>query len=238
MAVSVLGTTPYGEARLPRVGSNGHDLSKEVVSRTPSKPTDKMKKTALLLIVGLASTVLAQTPINQQVISSGPGWNTNGNESLMVTNPAGGAFPISQLDAQLTTLKADVERTLPMLSAVINRASPSQVVTSRSQELANAASNFIAHALGHETNSNSTVPSGGASPRMTNFAGFLRSLISTNTGGGGGVSFDPSTLNQLANLQRSLEPVLNNLNTLNISSIPGTNQLPGGFTQPLTPTGR
>src|SRR5215813_2896917 len=117
-----------------------------------------MQKTAFLLVVCLTGTVLAQTPISQQVISSRPASplpnSTAGAGSLMITNPLGGTFPLSQLDAQLTTLKAEVQRTLPLLSAVLRQA-PNTGLT-RGQELANAASNFLARALSR-TNENSAL---------------------------------------------------------------------------------
>ena len=180
-----------------------------------------MQTRVFLLIGCLAGTALAQTPLNQQVISSQPAAPvsapTTGPGNLMITNPVGGTFPLSQLDAQLTTLRADAERTLPLLSAIIGQA-PNTSLT-RGQELANAASNLLARALGRNTNQDSGLPAGGVSPRMTNFAGFLRSLISTNSGGGGGVSFDPNTINQLVTLQNELKPVLATLDSLNVPKV-------------------
>jgi hypothetical protein len=204
-----------------------------------------MQKAVFLLMVFLAGTVVAQTPLNQQVISSQPGAPVpgaiNGPGSLMVTNPAGGTFSLSELDAQLTTLKADIERTLPLVVAVTSQ-SPSST-PSRSQEIANVASNLLSRAFGGSTNQNGALPPSGTSPRMTNFAGFLRGLVSTNTGGGGGVSFDPNTLNQLATLQNQLRPVLSTLDGLNIPSVGGgTNQPFGNFNNRpngiFAPTGR
>ncbi|HTL59732.1 MAG TPA: hypothetical protein VL361_28940 [Candidatus Limnocylindrales bacterium] len=202
-------------------------------------------QTAVFFLIGcLTGTALAQTPLNQQVISS-PATSpvqvpTVGPGNLMITNSTGGTFPLSQLDAQLATLRADVEHALPLLSAVVSQA-PNTSLT-RGQELANAASNLLARALGRNTNENSGLPAGGLSPRMTNFAGFLRGLISTNTGGGGGVSFDPNTINQLITLQNELKPVLATLDSLNVASVGGaTNQPPGTINQPgrvFAPTGR
>ena len=203
-----------------------------------------MQKVIILLVGCLTGTVLAQTLPNQpaqtlpnpQVISSQPG-SVAGPGSLMITNAAGGTFALSELEAQLANLKADVERTLPLLSATTGQAPNANL--SRGQELANAASNILARALSR-TNQNNALPQGGTSSR--NFAGFLRSLISTNTGGGGGVSFDPNTLNQLATLQNQLRPVLSTLETLNLASVGGvTNQPSGTVGQPggvFSPTGR
>ena len=198
-------------------------------------------KTAVLVLIGcLAGTLVAQTPLNQQVISSPrfapPITNAPGN--LTITNQFGGTLSLTDLDAQLANLKTDVERTLPMLAAVAGQSgvSPAQ---SRSQQLANAASNFVANALGRNPNQTTAIPPGENSPRLTNFAGFLHGLISTNTGGAGGVSLDPNTVNLLATLRNDLQPVLSILDNLNVTSFPaGTNQPAGGFATPLTPTGR
>ena len=175
----------------------------------------------------------AQTPLNQPVISAGPGTvalpDTNVAQGLMITNQAGATFQVNELDAQLAALKGDVERTLPMLSAVVSQTG-SPTTLGRTRELANAASNFIAHAFGHETNN-------GTSPRMTNFAGFLHNLMGTNTGGAGGVNFDPNTVRQLGALQNDLQQVLSALNNLNVGGVGATNEVPGNF-RGLTPTGR
>jgi hypothetical protein len=196
-----------------------------------NKPRMTMKKPVLILLGCFCGAVMAQTPVNQQVISAGPATAyPNGAQSLMITNQAGGTFQIGELDSQLATLKTDVERTLPMLSAIVSQ--PGSPPMTRTRELENVASNFIAHAFGHETNYN------GASPRMTNFAGFLHGLINTNAGGAGGVSFDPNTVSQLATLQNDLQQALSVLNNLNVTSTGGgTNGVPGAF-RGLTPTGR
>lgn len=202
-----------------------------------------MKTAALLLVGCLSGTALAQTqsPINQQVISSPPGYAAPGQGSLAITNQSGQSLSLTELDAQLATLKSDVERTLPMLSVVTGQANAATGTRapSRSQAWVGAASNLLANAFGRNPNANASVPPGETSPRFTNFTSFLRSLVSTNAGGAGGVSLDPNTVSQLATLQNDLKPVLSILDTLNVNSFAsGTNLPPGSGAPPLTPTGR
>jgi hypothetical protein len=205
-----------------------------------------MKKTVVVLLSCFACTVIAQTQLNQQANPSVPGYPAIGgtnasqglSQNLMITNPAGGTFQIGELDAQLASLKADVQRTLPMVSAVVSHGAAPNTATSTTAQLANEAGSLIANAFHHGTNVNNSLPPSGASPRSTNFAGFLQSLLSTNTAGAGGVTFDPNTVSQLATLQTDLQQALAVLNNLNVASTGGlTNEVPGTY-RGLTPTGR
>src|SRR5579859_1673748 len=185
------------------------------------KPRKKMKTAMLVLISCLCVTIRAQSAFNQQVISEPLRTNlppSNGTESSAITNSTGSTAALGDLDAQLSNLKSDVERTLPMISAVVNQGSAGTTSPNTGQELTHAASNIIANAFGRSQVN--TIPPGETSPRTTNFAGILRSLIRTNNNSGTVVGLDPDTLSQLTALQNHLQPVLTILNGLNVSGFP------------------
>ena len=206
------------------------------------KPRKKVKTAVLFLIGCLCVKVLAQSTFNQQVISEPPRTNSlasSGTGTLAITNSTEGTAALGDLDAQLSNLKSDVERTLPMISAVVNQGSSSNALRNPGQELTNAASKLIANTFERASSQANAIPGGENSPRTTNFGGFLRSLIRTNNAGAGVAGLDPNTLSQLTALQNHLQPVLTILDSLNVRGIPAsTNGAAGPAPTPLTPTGR
>ena len=149
--------------------------------------------------------------------------NTVGTSTLS-TNAAGGNVTIDQLSAQLQSLRTAVEETLPTLSG-FNQQSSSQGGQSLSGRLNDL--------LGR----NQQPSSSPTSERLTNVIGALGALIHTNNQTGN-PEVNQNTAQDLATLQRDLEPVQQILQRL-VSSGSQTNQFPPPDTGRVpSPTGR
>ncbi len=209
-----------------------------------------MKRTLIFLAI-LATTYAGSasaqtTPAPGSVISAPRSPVTPGQSSsgfLTFTNPAGGTFSVDQLDSQLRNLQLAVNQALPMLSAFNN------------QFTSNTGNQSLGGVLSRVFNRNgSTAQNPGTSGSgATNWLSALSGLFQNNANNPAGV--DRTTLNELANLQKQLQPVAQTLQGLNpgaasASAAPGafsstapynTNQFTGSTNfnnPPLTPTGR
>ncbi len=153
------------------------------------------------------------------------GTNYSSNNSLTLTNSAGGSFSVEQLGSQIQALRTTVEQTLPMLSAFNERYSAAQPGSRLGQAIQNIFSGNKNQAQG----SSST-----AGQEITNVLAALGSLVSTN---GQGQNVSPNTLRDLVTLQKDLQPVQQTLQSLSFTSS-STNQtsIPTGGVP--SPTGR
>lgn len=144
----------------------------------------------------------------------------NANSNLTLTNNLGGAFSVEQLGSQLQTLRATVEQTLPLLSAFNQRYSAAQPGTT----LGRAVQNILSENKNQQSGST-------AGREITNVLAALGALVSTNNN----QSVSASTLQDLATLQKDLQPVEQLLQNLNFTARP-TNRV---FTPGVpSPTGR
>lgn len=178
-----------------------------------------------------AMPLLAQDTTTGQppspVISAGTNQSWGG---LTFTNQSGQVLSVEQLATQLQSLRASVERTLPLLTQFNQQAGATN-------GLAGAISGLLSGVLGKDSRHNAGDSTTSGGQRLTNVLSALGALVSTNSQGG--VSIDPETVRSLAALQRDLQPVADALRNLNLSA---TNQASGSPDPAnaggVTPTGR
>jgi hypothetical protein len=142
---------------------------------------------------------------------------------LSFTNQSGTVYSLDELDQQLRNLQTTVERTLPLLTA-FNTTYP----TNSSGGTAGALGDLLGRVF-HKNKEDSQESSKTSSQHFsaTNVLGVLQGLMNTNKTSTT-TALNPDTLAQLHTLQKSLEPVLPLLQSLNS----------GGNRPPPTPTGK
>ncbi len=146
--------------------------------------------------------------------------NSNGNITL--TNTAGGAFTVEQLGSQIQSLRTMVEQTLPMLTAFNERYAASQPGATLGRTIQNIFS-------GNKNQQGGRT----AGTEITNVLAALGALVSTNQN----QSVSPNTLQDLATLQKDLQPVQQVLQNLSFTTS-GTNQTVAPSGGVPSPTGR
>lgn len=191
-----------------------------------------MKKLTIIVVAtGFAMACVAQDANTSQpgsVSTSVIGSRTNATQTSSVVGSTNGAPSVDQLAIQLQSLRSSVEQTLPVLTAFNQQAG----ATASTNGLGGALSGLISGIFGKNSNSASSATSG---QRLTNVLSALGALVSTNSQGT--VSIDSATLQNLAALEKDLQPVAQVMRNLNLGStnqVTPTQGTPGG----LTPTGR
>ena len=184
-----------------------------------------MKTMLISTIAGLASISL---------ISAAPvGSDTNqvsGGASVMFTNATGQVFSAAKLADNLKTLRAAIEQTMPMISAVSEAATNSSFVNNGNKSLTGKVEDFVSGAIKRNDNASNATQNQTASSKVVDA---LRGLLKTNSNNTATASTtDQATLQNLNKLDDQLKSVLPTLDQLNVTtSAPANGSL-------LTPTGR
>ena len=181
--------------------------------------------------VCLAWQTFAATPQQppNDIISS-TNQTTASASSAVFTNSAGQTFTADQLADSLKNLRAAIEQTMPMVTAVTetysNSAGKDKTWTGRLSE-------FVSGALNKDGQTSNQSTS-----KLNQVVGAVRGLFGSNTNStAASSSGDAGTVQKLVTLQNELKPVVPTLDQLNVASSGNTSPVISS-PKPLTPTGR
>ena len=140
--------------------------------------------------------------------------------SLTFTNSAGVVYSVERLAEQLSQLRAVTDQTLPLLSAFTENYSN---LANGNQTVAGRLSNILSGALNRD--SGQTNATSQTSAQLTNLFGGLQKLLGKSPTNA--IALDPTTVRELVTLQKDLQPVVADLQKLNVGPA-STNE----FSQP------
>jgi hypothetical protein len=198
-----------------------------------------------------AQTYPNQTPSAGVTTQTQPAYINNaqtngfGTGGMTYSNRLGQVFSADDLASKLQSLRSSLDETLPALQA-FNEQFSNSVAASSQQGVSGALSGIVSDVLHRNQpagqNSTATTQS---SFNTSNVLAVLRNLLNKNSSTG--TTATPANAQDLANLQRDLQPVLADLQRLNVgpSVNPTTTPNPTGNLPEqnypngtLTPTGR
>ena len=155
---------------------------------------------------------------------------TSSASSAVFTNSTGQTFTADQLAENLKNLRAAIEQTMPMITALTDTYSNS---AGSDKSWTGRLSDFVSGAFSNEGQGTNQ-----SSSRLNQVVGTVRNLFGskTNTSAGSSAA-DASTVQKLVTLENQLKPVVPTLDQLNVASS-GTGSQAISSPKPLTPTGR
>jgi hypothetical protein len=168
-----------------------------------------------------------------------------GSGGLTFSNRLGQIFSTDDLASKLQNLRTAVDETLPALQALNEQLSNSVTATSQQQSIGTALSGIVSDVLHKNQPSTQNSTAGQSAFSTSNLLSVLHGLLNKNSTGT--AATPPANAQDLANLQRDLQPILADLQRLNVgpSVSPTSTPNPTGNTaEPqypkgtLTPTGR
>jgi hypothetical protein len=172
---------------------------------------------------------------NTQSVPSGTLSSTNQtaastSSSAVFTNSSGQTFTADQLAENLKNLRAAIEQTIPMITAISETYSNS---AGRDKSWTGRLSEFVSGALSKEGQGTNQ-----SSSRLNEVVGTVRGFFGSKTNASTvSTAADDTTMQKLVTLENQLKPVVPTLDQLNVASAASGSQVISS-PKPLTPTGR